>query len=129
MPGLPHPTQEHLHPFVARGRLRLEQQAEDQGVPFTGLREIAKIADLEPSGLRRELADFGVGNAGQRRFRIEDGIQFGQAIRPLTDVLQRGRSWDSFKRAIPETCSPGGTSSRASRRFPCASLRPAVIER
>ena len=93
MPGLSHSPQEHLDQLVARPRLGLEQQAEDQGMAFTRLGEITKIADLKPGGLRRELPDLRVSNAGEQRLRIEDGVQLREALRPPADVLQRCRSW------------------------------------
>ncbi|MBK1724087.1 hypothetical protein [Thiocystis violacea] len=87
MAGLAHSAQEHLHELVACPSLGLEQKAKEQCMTFTGLGQVAQIADLHSRGLGRELPDLGVCDALKEGLEIDNRVQLRQALGPMADVL------------------------------------------
>ena len=89
--GPAHAPDEHLHQLVAGIGLRLMEQAQQQGVPPAGEADIAQVAALHGGGLGGELADLGVGQPGQERPWVQEGIEIGQPLDPLAQVRERRR--------------------------------------
>jgi hypothetical protein len=56
-------------------------------VPAARPADLAQVAGLQGCGLGGELTDFGVGDIGQERPGIEDGIELGEPVGPLTKMF------------------------------------------
>ena len=92
IPGSAHRADEHLDELIPRLGLGLMQQAQQQSVPAARSADIAQVAGLQGRGLGGELTDLGVGDIHQERSRIEDRIELGEPVGPLTKMLQGWRS-------------------------------------
>jgi hypothetical protein len=81
-------AQHHLDQLVATAHARLLQQAEQQRVPPAWLHDVEEITYFQSRGLGSELAQLGMGDARQKRVRVD---QAGQPVEPRDPEPDRFR--------------------------------------
>src|SRR3984957_10594606 len=80
--GFSNASQHHFDQFIAAAHARLTQQREQQRLLLSRLGDVAHIPYVERGGFGGKLAQFGVGDALQRRIGINHASQPSEPVNP-----------------------------------------------